>query len=164
MDSSSSTADVFASEQGLDSVSSDNILQFLEEHGFFYRKDANIGQLVDGFYNRSCQRDAVLDDFLPALQQDSRLSKILKYYTHVPKFRFPWGTLECYYHWASKSNETAEIGLTFYIVASGSYLVCRDGDFKLPKGKRGDEGIHHVLDRDLEDCTERDVKMDQGGV
>ena len=54
------------------SVSADDVLEFLEEHGYFYQKNAVIGELVDQLFSEDRARsdDAKLKHFKPELQKD----------------------------------------------------------------------------------------------
>ena len=56
MASNRSEADLFELDQVSLSVSADDSLRFLEDHGFFYQGNAEIGKLVDMFYNSNALR------------------------------------------------------------------------------------------------------------
>jgi len=62
----------FQPSQGSSSVSADDSLQFLEDHGFFYEEDEEIGMLVKEIYRtgRIRSEDTRLDHFRPRLEQN----------------------------------------------------------------------------------------------
>jgi hypothetical protein len=72
MASPSSADDLFELDQVSASVSENDSLRFLEEHGFFYQGDMEVGNLVDGLYStgRARSKDAELAYFKSTLRQD----------------------------------------------------------------------------------------------
>lgn len=63
MASKSSRADLFEPDQVSLSVSADEALQFLEDHGFFYQGNSAIGGIVDYYYSNHLVRNEA-GDFL----------------------------------------------------------------------------------------------------
>ncbi|KAJ9130462.1 hypothetical protein NKR23_g12192 [Pleurostoma richardsiae] len=169
MASSSCPADPFEPNQVSSSISADESLQFLEDHGFFYQANAKIGELVDELLRtgRARSDDARLDYFKPTLRQDSRLKKILEHYPiALPRFRFPWGTTPgAYYNWDKKLDPTVDSGLVAYMLGSGSRWVCLDGSHGLDEdGKLVENGTLQLSDTVLENYAKRELRMEAGGV
>ncbi len=52
------------------SVSADEALRILEDHGFFYQANTKIGAKVDSLFEEGRQRSVKIDDFKPMLQED----------------------------------------------------------------------------------------------
>jgi len=165
----SNSADLFESTQVSLLISVDETLQFLEDHGFFYQGDREIGKLVDEVYSKDRARsdDAKLEHFKPTIQKDSRLSRILNHYpTELPRFRFPWGTTPSgYYNWVPTSDRTADSGLVAYMLGSESQWACRDGSHRLDSnGELLADGTLRVPDALLQPYPKKEIKMEEGGV
>lgn len=77
-----STADVLHQNQVSPSISADNALKFLEEHGYFPLKYAKIGELVNSLYLTGNAKKARRRHFEPTLRQHpvSRPSDVLTSY------------------------------------------------------------------------------------
>jgi len=106
MISPGSTADLFEPRQVSSSISTNDVLQLVEEHGFFYQADANIRSLVHKLYieRRTRNEDATSDHFEPVVRLNavSLLDAIIccywrkcigpildHYLIALPRFRFP---------------------------------------------------------------------------
>ncbi|KAK8007271.1 subtilisin-like protein [Apiospora arundinis] len=163
---SSSSVNLFESNQVSLSVSAECTLDFLKDHGFFYQSSAALGQLVDELYETSRARsdDVRLGYFLPTLRQDLRLKAVLDHYPVETRFRFPWGTTGGYYNWNLASDAGAETGLIIYLLGSASQWFCRDGAHKLESdGKLVPNGTYELSDELLEDYPKRVLAMEEGG-
>ncbi|KAK3939622.1 hypothetical protein QBC46DRAFT_387428 [Diplogelasinospora grovesii] len=169
MASLSSMVNLFEPNQVSSSVTAEESVQFIKDHGFFYQGDENIGKLVDDMYanGRARSRDARLDHFKPTLQQDSRLRRILDHYPmEIPGLRFPWGTTPgVYYNWERKSGLTVENALAAYMLGSDSQWVCRDGSHRLGSdGELEAIGVFGIQNHLLDGYPEREIRMERGGI
>lgn len=176
--------DPFALSQGSSSVPADDALEFLEAHGFFYLKDAEIGKQVDELYNTKQIRSEVasLDYFMPTIENNpvgevrnalyhylppQRLKPILESYSiRQPKIRFPWGTVpEVYYNWIPKSDPKAKKKLTVYMLGPGSQYACLDGSLAIDSdGEPDDQGFYRYPPTVSEDYVRKEIIMEKGGV
>ncbi|KAM4061552.1 hypothetical protein HRG_007274 [Hirsutella rhossiliensis] len=167
MASSASAENLFEPNQVSLAISVDAVLQFLDDHGFFYQAVPEIGELVEELYRtkRSRSEDARVEYFRPALRQDPRLSRILDHFAEVP-FRIPWGTIpEVFYIWNRKTDPTADTGFVGYMLSPGSLYVCADGSHRLDiDGELVGTRVLRVADHLLENVPKIGVDLKEGGV
>ncbi|KEY63874.1 hypothetical protein S7711_11546 [Stachybotrys chartarum IBT 7711] len=160
--------DLFEPNQVSTSITADEALQFLEDHGLFYQEYAEIGQLVDELYRsgRAQSDNAKLGHFKPTLLKDLRLRRILGHYSiELTRFRLPWGSPGSFYCWDTASRQSASDGLVMYMVRPGSTWICCDRSHNLVVSwEVAEDRTIHIEEKLLEGYAKKEVRMKEGGV
>jgi hypothetical protein len=157
--------DLFEASAVSSSIPPDESLAFLDEHGFFYQADPEIGNLVDRLYSEGRARsENSLNQFRPRLLEIPRISKILEPYLQLPPFfAYPWGTTPNGFFASTMDENTT--GLIAYLAGAGHRWICCDGSQELHStGVRASIGMYQIPNPILVQFPKIRVEMEQGGV
>ncbi|KAH8751126.1 hypothetical protein F5883DRAFT_212196 [Diaporthe sp. PMI_573] len=169
---SSANDKLFEKDKVSSTVSAVDALSFFQNHGVFYHANAEIGELVDKLDKEGLAwKKETLSRYLPILNEDPRLKKILDHYdTENPSLAFYLASDNPKHFYASSiaDDEVEDHRAVLYMWGANTNIEVFVGSKILPsKGVKAANGLWEVPYRFLKETkglNESKAQLDDGGV